>query len=78
MKVSRAEQLAAERLRLLELEASLQRSELGETFDRWEKRKALAWGSQLATWGVRLFTQPRIRWLIATTLLSRLRGRTAR
>jgi hypothetical protein len=72
------EQLAAERMKLLELEAMLQRAELGATFDRWEKRKALAWGSTVASWGMRLFAQPRIRWLLMSTLLSRLSGRRAR
>ncbi len=43
-----------------------------------EKRKALAWGGMLATWGARLFTQPRIRWLLATTLMSQLRRRASR
>jgi hypothetical protein len=77
MSLRHAEQMAQERLRLLELEASLQRSDLADTFEKWEKRKALAWGARIAGWGFRLFAQPRIRWLIATTLLSRLRGRRA-
>jgi hypothetical protein len=77
MSFRQAEQIAHERLRLLELEASLQRTELADTFHQWEKRKALAWGARLAGWGFRLFAQPRIRWLIATTLLSRLRRRRA-
>ena len=64
------EQRLAERFRLLEMECSLQRSELATTFGRWEKRKALAWGGMLATWGARLFAQPRIRWLLATALMS--------
>ena len=72
------EQRLAERFRLLEMEASLQRSELNTTFESWEKRKALAWGGMLATWGARLFTQPRIRWLLATTLMSQLRRRASR
>jgi hypothetical protein len=75
MSFRHAEHIAQERLRLLELEASLQRSELADTFEKWEKRKALAWGARIAGWGFRLFAQPRIRWLVATTLLSRLRGR---
>jgi hypothetical protein len=77
MSLRQAEQLAAERLRVLELKASLQRAELSATFDKWEKRKALAWGTWLAGWGFRLFAQPRMRWLVATTLLSRLRRRRA-
>ena len=78
MSLRHAEKLAAERLRLLELEALLQRTELASTFDRLEKRKALAWGSTLATWGVKLFAQPGVRWLLMSTLLSRLTGRRAR
>lgn len=49
------------------------RSELADTFHEWEKRKALAWGARLAGGGFKLFARPRIRWLVATTLLSRLR-----
>jgi hypothetical protein len=78
MSLRHAEKLAAERLRLLELEAVLQRIELNSTFNRWEKRKALAWGSTLATWGMKLFAQPQIRWLLMSTVLSRLTGRRAR
>jgi hypothetical protein len=77
MSLRQAEHVAEERLRLLELEASFQRSELAETFEKWEKRKALAWGAQIAGWGFKLFAQPRIRWLVATTLLSRLQRRRA-
>lgn len=73
MSLRQAEGLARERLRLLELEASLQRSELADTLEQWEKRKALAWGARIVGWGFRLFAQPRVRWLVATTLLARLR-----
>jgi hypothetical protein len=77
MRLRDAERLAGEQIRLLELEASLQRLELVDTFESWEKRRALAWGARIAGWGFRLFAQPRIRWLVATTLLSRLRRRRA-
>jgi hypothetical protein len=77
MSLRQAEQLAEERMRLLELEASFQRMELADTFVTWEKRKALAWGARIAGWGFKLFAQPRIRWFVATTLLSRLRRRRA-
>jgi hypothetical protein len=75
MSLRQAERLAQERIRLIELEASMQRSELLDTFEKWEKRKALAWGARAAGWGFKLFAQPRIRWLIATTLLSKLKRR---
>jgi len=77
MSLRQAEIIAEERLRLLELEAGLQRVELADTLEGWEKRKALAWGARLAGWGFKLFAQPRIRWLIATTVLSKLRRRWA-
>ena len=77
MSLRQAQQLAEQRLRLLELEASLQRVELAATFEKWEKRKILAWGTQLAGWGFKLITHHRLPWLIATTLFSRRRGRRA-
>lgn len=78
MSRSNPEKLAAERLRLLELEAMLQRTELASTFDHWERRKAFAWGGTLAAWGLKLVSQPSIRWLLMSTLLSRLTGRRTR
>jgi hypothetical protein len=77
MSLRQAEREAEERLQLLEMEASFQRAELMETFAGWEKRKALAWGARIAGWGLKLFAQPKIRWLVATTLLSRLRRHRA-
>lgn len=75
MSPSQAERLAEERLLLLETRASLQRAELAATFEKWEKRKVLAWSARMAGWAFKLFAQPRLRWVVATTLLSRLRSR---
>ena len=72
------ERLSEERLRLLETEASLQRASLCATFAQLEQRRALAWGEKAATWGFRLLSQPRIRWLIASGILARLKRRWAR
>lgn len=77
MSLRHAERLAEHRLRLLEREASFQRSELADAFHELEKRKALAWGARIAGWGFKLFAQPKIRWLVATTLLSRLKRHRA-
>jgi hypothetical protein len=77
--MSRAgERHAAERIQLLEMEASLQRAQLAVTLARWEKRRALAWGGTMARWGWRLLSAPRWRWLIATQLLARLKRRRSR
>jgi hypothetical protein len=73
-----AEQLSAERLRLLETEATVQRAALCATFAQLEQRRALAWGEKAATWGFRLLSQPRIRWLIASGILAGLKRRWAR
>jgi hypothetical protein len=72
------ERLCEERLRLLETEASLQRAALSATLAQLEQRRALAWGEKAATWGFRLLSQPKIRWLIASGILARLRRRWAR
>ncbi|MEJ1962463.1 MAG: hypothetical protein WDO56_13350 [Gammaproteobacteria bacterium] len=77
MSLRHAERLAEERLRVLETQASLQREELSATFEKWEKRKALAWGTRMAGWAFKLCAQPRLRWFIATAVLSRLQKRRA-
>ena len=73
-----AERHAAARIRLLEMEASLQRAALAVTFEKWEKRRALVWGSTVARWGWQLLAIPRLRWMVAVNLLSRLRRRRSR
>ena len=72
------ERLVTERITLLEMEATLQRVELAATFEKWERRRALAWGSTVARWGFKALAIPKLRWLIATNILSRLKRRRAR
>jgi len=73
-----AERHAEERLKLLEIEAALQRAALSATFASWEKRRALAWGGKVAEWGFKALSTPRVRWLIAANVVSRLKRRWAR
>ncbi len=61
--------------RMLAMEAGLQRATFQATLRKWQERKLLAVGSTLANWGWKLFSVPKIRWLVAATVLSRLRGR---
>ena len=75
---SPAARALAERERLLILEAGLQRVALAATFAQWEEKKILAVGATLLTWGWKLLAVPRVRWLLAATLLSRLRKRHRR
>ena len=78
MSLRAAQRRAEERLQLLEMEARLQRAQLAATFASWEKKRALAWGGTLATWGFRLLALPKVRWLIAANVLSRLKRRWAK
>lgn len=64
-----------EQERLLAMEADLQRATLAATFRKWQDRKLLAVGSTVASWAWRLMAVPKVRWLVAATVLSRLRGR---
>ncbi|HEY1282941.1 MAG TPA: hypothetical protein VGE96_00545 [Steroidobacteraceae bacterium] len=73
-----AERHLANRIQLLEMEASLQRAQLAVTLAKWEKRRALAWGGTLARWGWRVLSAPRWRWMLATQLLTRLKRRRSR
>jgi hypothetical protein len=73
-----AERHAEQRLKLLEAEAGIQRAELIATLAGLEKRRALAWGGKVATWGYRLLSVPRVRWLIAASVLARLKRKWAR
>ena len=65
----------AERERLLAMEADLQRATLAATFRNWQDRKLLAMGSTVAAWTWRLLAVPKIRWLVAASVLSRFKGR---
>ena len=67
-----------ERSRLLEMEADLQRAALAASFAQLQERRLLAVGSTLVTWGWRLFSVPKVRWLVAATVLNRLRNRHRR
>jgi predicted phage gp36 major capsid-like protein len=62
-----------ERLKLLELEASVQRVTLAATFVTWSERRSLVWGAAAAKIGVRLLTMPQLRWLIFGRVLAKLR-----
>lgn len=75
MKSREAAWLLEERKQLLEIEAGLQRTALAATFTKWQERRMLTIGAAVATWSWRLLSRPRIRWLIAATVLASLRRR---
>jgi hypothetical protein len=63
------------RMQLLEVEAGLQRAALSATFAKWQERRLLAVGSTVATWGWRLLSVPKIRWMVAAAVLAKFRKR---
>ena len=78
MKFREKERMLNERARLLEIEADLQRAALTATFATWQQRRLLSVGSTIASWSWRLLAVPRIRWLVAASVLAKLRGRRKR
>jgi hypothetical protein len=75
MKAREKAQMLDGRMRLLEIEAGVQRAALAATFAKWQERRLLAVGSTIATWGWKLMSVPRIRWLVAATVLAKLKKR---
>ena len=78
MKARDQQRMLDERARLLEIEAGLQRAALTATFANWHQRRLLTVGSTIASWSWRLLAVPRVRWLVAASVLARLRGRRKR
>lgn len=78
MKTREKMQQLEQRQQLLELEAHLQRAALAATLAKWESRRTVALASTLSSMAMRVISQPRVRWLIAASVLSRLRRRRHR
>ena len=68
-------QVIAQRLRVLEMEAAIQRATLAATFANWEQRSTLDWiaGAAKAAGGV--LTGPTGKWLLTAVLMRLIRGR---
>lgn len=64
-----------QRQRLLEMEAQLQRATLAATLTQWERNRPLVWLGTMGRLTVRALSVPRIRWMLFTGALSRLRRR---
>lgn len=68
----------AQRQRLLEIEAEVQRVTLNATFASWRDRRLLAWGAVVGGGAMRLLAEPRVRWMLGATALAWLRRRFVR
>lgn len=62
----------AERLRLLEMEAGLQRVELTAQLEQWQEQRWLSAGTSLLGSALHFLWRPSVRWLLLARLL---RGR---
>jgi len=63
----------AQRRKLLELEAQIQRATLASTLRTWEHSRALSWAAGAGSMALRLFAAPKLKWMLAAGLLSKLR-----
>lgn len=66
----------AQRRRLLEIEAEMQRIALAATFAAWEERRTVAWATTLGALALQLLAIPRIRWLVLASVLAKLKPRS--
>lgn len=76
MKVNRAQQIA-QRQKLLELEAQVQRATLAATLTQLEQHRVLTYAAGLGAVAVKLLKVPQLRWFLMATVLSKLRRRKA-
>jgi hypothetical protein len=71
--------VVAQRLRMLEIEAALQRAQLAATFGQWQRRGAMAWMATAAVTAAKMaggmLATPTARWVLTALLMRLLRGR---
>jgi len=67
--------IIAQRLQMLELEASVQRTTLAATFAQWEQRKTLTWVLEAAKLAGGLVASPTAKWLLTALLMRVIRSR---
>lgn len=65
----------AQRLKVLEMEAALQRTTLAATLDEWQRRRTMTWVLEAAKVAGGLLGTPTARWVLTALLMRLLRGR---
>jgi hypothetical protein len=65
----------AQRLKVLEVEAAIQRTTLAATFAQWHQPRALTWVVEAAKFAGGWLATPAARWLLTALLMRVIRGR---
>ena len=63
------------RLKLLEIEAQVQRTTLAAHLAQWEQRQPLAWAGTVVKLASQVLSTPSARWLLAGVALRLIRSR---
>jgi hypothetical protein len=65
----------AQRLKVLEMEAAIQRAQLAATFAQWQQRGALSWVMTAAKMAGGVLKTPTARWVLTALMMRLIRGR---
>jgi hypothetical protein len=65
----------AQRLKVLEMEAAIQRTTLAATFEEWQQRRTLTWVMEAAKVAGTVLKTPTARWVVTALLMRLIRGR---
>jgi hypothetical protein len=64
-----------QRLKVLEIEAAMQRTTLAATFSQWHQPRALTWAVEAAKFAGGMLKTPTARWLLTALVMRLIRGR---
>jgi hypothetical protein len=68
-------EVIAERLKVLEMEAAVQRMTLAATLAEWEQRRTLTWITEAAKLAGGVLATPTAKWLLTALVMRLIRGR---
>jgi hypothetical protein len=64
-----------QRLKVLEVEAAMQRTTLAATFSQWHQPRTLTWAVEAAKFAGGMLKTPTARWVLTALLMRLIRGR---
>jgi hypothetical protein len=65
----------AQRLKVLEMEAAVQRTTLAATLAEWEQRRTMTWVMEAAKFAGGILKTPTARWILTALVMRVIRGR---
>ncbi len=65
----------AQRLKLLEMEAAMERTTLAATLDEWQRRRTMTWVMEAAKVAGGVLKTPTARWVLTALVMRLIRGR---